>query len=163
MTHESNNQNDVKLGESLRSEDQEKLLKGLSSVKSMEVPFSLLDPTSYKRFSLYQLIYSIFGLVLGLLCIVGGIVLFLNGVTGSTSWTTKCSEPRAIYQTQPPELYSLLLDCLLFLLLDSVSRLRSEECHSTSPTCNFSRNPGRSGGARLLFHIALVSAEFVVR
>ena len=33
-----------------------------------------------------QLIYSLVALILGLACIVGGLVLFLNGVAGSTSW-----------------------------------------------------------------------------
>jgi len=37
----------------------------------------------------YKLIYSMTGLVLGLICIIGGILLFLNGVTGSSSWTAK--------------------------------------------------------------------------
>ncbi len=38
MTNESNNQNDVKLGDSLNPESQEKLFKNLASIKSMEVP-----------------------------------------------------------------------------------------------------------------------------
>ncbi|MES2365264.1 MAG: hypothetical protein V4563_05185 [Pseudomonadota bacterium] len=37
----------------------------------------------------YQFIYSILGLVLGLICIAGGITLFFAGVTGSINWTTK--------------------------------------------------------------------------
>jgi hypothetical protein len=36
-----------------------------------------------------QLIYSVSGLVLGLVCLLGGVVLFLRGVTGSASWTGK--------------------------------------------------------------------------
>jgi hypothetical protein len=56
---------------------------------NMLVPYTLRDPGTYKRFSLYQLIYSLCGIVLGLVCIIGGIVLFLHGVTGSTSWTAK--------------------------------------------------------------------------
>jgi len=34
----------------------------------------------------YHLIYSLAGLILGLACIIGGIILFLRGVTGATSW-----------------------------------------------------------------------------
>jgi hypothetical protein len=37
----------------------------------------------------FRLIYSLCGMVLGLVCILGGIVLFLRGVTGATSWTAK--------------------------------------------------------------------------
>ena len=54
---------------------------------SVEVPHSFQDTSTYQQFSLYQLIYPLSGLVLGLVCIIGGIFLFLNGVVGSTSWT----------------------------------------------------------------------------
>lgn len=37
----------------------------------------------------YRFIYSMTGLFLGLVGMLGGIVLFLNGVAGSTSWTAK--------------------------------------------------------------------------
>lgn len=37
----------------------------------------------------FQYFYSMAGLVVGLLCIIGGLVLFLHGITGSTSWTAK--------------------------------------------------------------------------
>lgn len=37
----------------------------------------------------YRFIYSMTGLFLGLVSMIGGIVLFLNGVAGSTSWTAK--------------------------------------------------------------------------
>lgn len=64
-------------------------LEELLAYHEMEVPLSFRDPSTYKRFSLYQFIYSLSGLVLGLVCILGGIVLFLNGIVGSTSWTTR--------------------------------------------------------------------------
>jgi uncharacterized membrane protein len=35
---------------------------------------------------LLQLIYSLAGLMVGLACIIGGIVLFVHGVSGSSSW-----------------------------------------------------------------------------
>jgi hypothetical protein len=38
---------------------------------------------------LYRLVYSMTGLVLGMTCVLGGILLFLHGVTGSASWTAK--------------------------------------------------------------------------
>lgn len=37
----------------------------------------------------YKFIYSMTGLFLGLVSMLGGILLFLNGVSGSTSWTAK--------------------------------------------------------------------------
>jgi hypothetical protein len=36
-----------------------------------------------------EFIYAMSGLILGLACIAGGIILGLHGVTGSTSWTAK--------------------------------------------------------------------------
>jgi hypothetical protein len=36
-----------------------------------------------------KFIYSVIGLILGLVCIISGVVLFFNGVAGSTSWAAK--------------------------------------------------------------------------
>ena len=52
-------------------------------------PRGFSDKAFWNKANLYQFIYSMAGLVLGLTCIIGGIVLFLHGVTGSTSWTAK--------------------------------------------------------------------------
>jgi hypothetical protein len=41
------------------------------------------------QLSKHLLIYSILGLVLGLVCVIGGLVLFLEGVSGKMSWTAK--------------------------------------------------------------------------
>ena len=51
--------------------------------------FAKYSPTTVTTISTHHLIYSLAGLILGLVCVVGGIVLFLNGVAGSTSWTAK--------------------------------------------------------------------------
>jgi hypothetical protein len=58
---------------------------------SIHVPdtFAAKHPSHLERLSKDQLTYSISGLILGGICVVGGIVLFLNGVAGSTSWTAK--------------------------------------------------------------------------
>jgi hypothetical protein len=37
----------------------------------------------------YEYIYGTLGLLLGLACILGGVMLGLRGVTGSTSWTAE--------------------------------------------------------------------------
>ena len=55
----------------------------------MTVPSSLKDPRTYQKFAQFHLIYSLSGLVLGFACVLGGIVLCLHGVVGSTSWTAK--------------------------------------------------------------------------
>lgn len=61
----------------------------LVQIQEMMLPKKMEDPDTWKRISLFQLIYSLCGLILGTVCILGGIVLFLHGVTGSTSWTAK--------------------------------------------------------------------------
>ncbi len=49
----------------------------------------LPDSSFWSQASKYQIIYSLCGLILGLACVIGGIILFLNGVAGSTGWTAK--------------------------------------------------------------------------
>jgi hypothetical protein len=43
----------------------------------------------YRQALRHKFIYSMTGLFLGLVCVIGGIVLFLSGVAGSTNWTAK--------------------------------------------------------------------------
>lgn len=64
---------------------------GRQVLYQLEVPTSFANnhPDHVERLSKHQLIYSIAGLVLGLVCILGGVALFINGVAGSTSWTAK--------------------------------------------------------------------------
>jgi hypothetical protein len=56
----------------------------------------------------YKLIYSMTGLFLGLVCIIGGIILFLNGVAGSTSWTAKVMGNESNITDAAPGQFSLL-------------------------------------------------------
>lgn len=55
----------------------------------LDTDFATKHPDAVQALSKHQLVYSIAGLVLGLVCVVSGVVLFLNGVAGSTSWTAK--------------------------------------------------------------------------
>jgi len=54
-----------------------------------EIPAEVNDPALWGKVPRYQLIYSIIGLLLGFVSIVGGIILLMNGIWGSTNWTTK--------------------------------------------------------------------------
>jgi hypothetical protein len=53
----------------------------------------LVDPKTDKetQFGLakFELTYAVLGLIAGLLCMVGGIFLFYQGITGSMDWTAK--------------------------------------------------------------------------
>lgn len=58
--------------------------------KGVNPPSGVTDVDLWKKATLFQIIYSMTGLVLGLTCIVGGIILFLHGVAGPASgWTVK--------------------------------------------------------------------------
>jgi hypothetical protein len=41
------------------------------------------------KLSQRQLVYSLAGLVLGLLCVLGGVLLFTLGISGTVSWTAR--------------------------------------------------------------------------
>jgi membrane protein implicated in regulation of membrane protease activity len=55
-------------------------------VAALELPSRPGERNFWARLAMLQLVYSIAGLLLGLTCIVGGILLFFHGVTGSSSW-----------------------------------------------------------------------------
>ena len=55
-------------------------------VAALELPPDPHERHFWGRLALLQLIYSLAGLVLGLACIIGGILLFFHGVAGSSSW-----------------------------------------------------------------------------
>ncbi len=55
--------------------------------ETAEIPADLSDESTFKSVVSYQFFYSLFGLILSLFCIIGAIVLFIHGITGSTSWT----------------------------------------------------------------------------
>jgi len=52
----------------------------------LELPPNPRERHFWGRLATLQLIYSLAGLVFGLACIVGGILLFFHGVAGSSSW-----------------------------------------------------------------------------
>ena len=55
-------------------------------VAALELPPDPRERHFWGRLAVLQLIYSLSGLVFGLACIVGGILLFFHGVAGSSSW-----------------------------------------------------------------------------
>ena len=58
-------------------------------VAALELPSHPAERKLWGRLAILQLVYSLSGLILGLVCIIGGIVLFLHGVTGSSSWVAQ--------------------------------------------------------------------------
>jgi apolipoprotein N-acyltransferase len=53
---------------------------------ALELPPNPRERHFWGRLAVLQLIYSLAGLLFGLACVVGGILLFFHGVAGSSSW-----------------------------------------------------------------------------
>lgn len=68
--------------------------------------FSHIDPSTSDQtqatLAKYQFLYSIMGAVLGLFAIVGGIYLFIQGITGSTTWDLKIFEAHSNISNAAP-------------------------------------------------------------
>jgi hypothetical protein len=48
-----------------------------------------ITDSTRKLVVVFHFIYSILGLFLGLACVIGGVILFFGGITGSSQWTAK--------------------------------------------------------------------------
>ena len=64
--------------------------------------FASRHPETTKVLSKHQLIYSIAGLVVGLACIIGGIILLLHNVLGSTDWTVNMLGAKSVLKKAAP-------------------------------------------------------------
>ena len=53
----------------------------------IEVPAEAVDKEFWQRVLLYQFLYSLSGLASGLVSLLGGVLLFLNGIVGEGKWT----------------------------------------------------------------------------
>lgn len=53
----------------------------------VEVPGDMVNADFWKRVILYQFIYSMFGIVAGLACVVLGLILIVNGVVSDGHWS----------------------------------------------------------------------------
>ena len=54
-----------------------------------EIPYSAKTSHLWKRVALFQMIYSMTGLLAGLICIIIGMIPFINGYLGTSSITAK--------------------------------------------------------------------------
>lgn len=54
-----------------------------------EIPYSAKPSHLWKKVALYQMIYSMTGLLIGLFCLISGMILFINGSLGTSSITAK--------------------------------------------------------------------------
>lgn len=88
----------------------------------LELPSGALDRRAFSRLPLYQFVYSRCGLVLGLACVVGGVLLFLHGVAGTSNWTGK--PPGADSQVSDAAPGAILFVVGLFVVLASRFNVR---------------------------------------
>ena len=56
---------------------------------TLTIPGSLKHPQTYQKFAKLHFFYSLVGLLLGLGCVLGGMVLCWHGVPGAASWSMK--------------------------------------------------------------------------
>lgn len=72
-----------------------------------------------------EYIYSILGLVLGLSTIIGGVILGLHGVTGSTSWTAKVLGLESKVNDAAPGVVLFIVGVFLVFITRPKIRLRN--------------------------------------
>lgn len=56
---------------------------------AVEVPGDMINADFWKRVILYQFLYSMFGIIAGLACVVLGLLLIVNGFVNEGHWTAK--------------------------------------------------------------------------
>lgn len=82
---------------------------------SLELPSSLGEGF-WNRVLTLHFIYSTLGLLLGAACLAGGLLLFLRGVTGSSSWTSSVLGLRSNISDAPPGAVLFIVGILIILL-----------------------------------------------
>lgn len=88
---------------------------------------------------LLEYTYGILGLVLGFLAILGGITLLLNGVAGSTSWTTRILGAESTLNDAAPGVVLCIVGIFVMWVTKPAVRL------SSSPTTIDQRGGKRPG------------------
>lgn len=94
------------------------------SFSTLEVPREMNDPSAHRHLALLHLIYSICGLLLGLACIIGGILLFLHGVTGSTNWTANILGAESTITDAAPGAVLFVVGIFLVLITRYTTRVK---------------------------------------
>ncbi|MCP4349123.1 MAG: toll/interleukin-1 receptor domain-containing protein [Desulfobacterales bacterium] len=72
----------------------------------------------------FQLIYSLSGLFLGLICIIGGVFLFYNGAIGGASWTAKMLGPESTISDATPGVILFIVGLFMVFITRFVIKRR---------------------------------------
>ena len=132
-------------------EEQKKPQSDFMSV--IVAPRSLLDKAFWKKSSTFQFIYSMLGLVFGLACIFGGLILFFLVWSAHPAGPLKFWNLKVKSLTQHLAVFCSSWASLLFGLQDSKSRYKNKHFEPIKYKFNFLKtyarnqipNPGRSG------------------
>jgi len=74
-----------------------------------------------------KFIHSMGGQTIGLVCIVLGFALFMNGITGSTSWTTQLFGLRSQVNDAPPGILLALIGAIIIFITNFKPKMSYEE------------------------------------
>jgi hypothetical protein len=99
----------------------------LPIVGALELPPNPGGRVFWERLILLQLIYSLAGLVLGLACVIGGILLFFHGVAGSSSWVGQFIGVKSQLSDAAPGTVLFVVGLLVVWLTRFDVRLRAGE------------------------------------
>jgi len=91
--------------------------------------FANNNPIAVERISKHQLIYSFVGFLFALICVGGGILLFLNGIAGSSSFTANFIGVETTIDDAAPG--AILFIVGLFVIFFSKYEFNIPEWHKT--------------------------------
>ncbi len=83
-----------------------------------------LNNNSWDRIIRYNFIYSLFGLVVGILCLFGGIILFLKGVTEKANWTIKILNIESNISETPVGLGLFIVGLIIIFITRFVTKIK---------------------------------------
>src|SRR5215469_8077457 len=73
----------------ISDEDLSKFLESAPGANVVQAPAIAFTPSVTSLVMLYAFLYSVAGLLLGLVCALLGVLLFFHGVTGATGWVVQ--------------------------------------------------------------------------
>ncbi len=95
---------------------------------SAKVPSKIME-----LLSRHQLIYSIAGLVLGGIAVIGGIILFFFGITGSTTWVATILGAKSELNDAAPGALFVVIGLLIVFVTRFNIRVRNNQHENNEP------------------------------
>ena len=102
-----------------------------SALYSTEMPATLRDRELYRRLAFYQFIYSLCGLILGFVCILGGLFLFFHGVSGNSSWVARIFGSESQISDAAPGSVLFVVGLFVVVITRFSTKLRNKEAQQS--------------------------------